>query len=294
MNSNPLKAALVFVVTLSQIIILVGFLTYKNLNSLLGSWSQTANLSVYLKTDILDEERTELQKKIQNHKFVSHVDFVNRQQAAQDFEKSLGSYATGLLTVDEMIDLVPETLVVSLSDELAIDSKIKIYQSLTKTIQNFAGVEEVSFGADWLNQFAKFDQFIRTSGFFSLFVLLVVMSFLSILMIRVMIEDLKPEIDVYQLVGATKWFIYKRFIKQISLLILMSLGISLCTVYGLFYYFKEIYFKNEISQLLTEKMIFFKPNELAFFISIILIIVLASSFFSMQTTLKKLNQFNYE
>ena len=294
MNSNPLKAALVFVVTLSQIIILVGFLTYKNLNSLLGSWSQTANLSVYLKTDILDEERTELQKKIQNHKFVSHVDFVNRQQAAQDFEKSLGSYATGLLTVDEMIDLVPETLVVSLSDELAIDSKIKIYQSLSKTIQNFAGVEEVSFGADWLNQFSKFDQFIRTSGFFSLFVLLVVMSFLSILMIRVMIEDLKPEIDVYQLVGATKWFIYKRFIKQISLLILLSLGISLCTVYGLFYYFKEIYFKNEISQLLTEKMIFFKPNELAFFISIILIIVLASSFFSMQTTLKKLNQFNYE
>ena len=113
-------------------------------------------------------------------------------------------------------------------------------------------------------------------------------------MIRVMIEDLKPEIDVYQLVGATKWFIYKRFIKQISLLILLSLGISLCTVYGLFYYFKEIYFKNEISQLLTEKMIFFKSSELAFFISAILIIVLASSFFSMQTTLKKLNQFNYE
>lgn len=294
MKLSPLKLSLLLVISLSQIILLFGFLSYKNLNILLGSWGKTASLNIYLKTDALEAEKKEIQKKIENLPFVETTQLINRRDAAEDFQKTLGSYAAGLLTIDEMIDLVPETIIVSLKSSLSIQEKTKQFEKINEQYKNMPGVEEISFGSEWLNRFSKFDQMIKSTGYFILIVLLLTMSFMSALMIRVMIDDMRSEIEVYQLIGATRWSIYKIFIKQILQTISLSAILSISAVTGLFFYLKDIYFKNDFTQFISSQLSFLSLIEISSFVLIFFLFMTLSSYFSILTTLKNMNQFSSE
>ncbi|MBC7740638.1 MAG: hypothetical protein H7061_00475 [Bdellovibrionaceae bacterium] len=294
MKWTTLKISLLFIISLSQLIVLAGYLSYKNLNSILGSWNNSAHLSLYLDTDILDAERSAIEIKIKSNANVEKLDFIDRKTAAQDFQKSFGAYSAGLLSEDELIDLVPETLVVSLKNELSLTDKMSVFNEIIASTRTLKGIEEVSFGGAWLKKLSKLDRTLKSIGLFILAIMLLSVSFLSALMVRILIDDAKAELEVYNLIGATRWFLYQMFLKQIIIFTTVSLALSFVIVYGLYNYFKHIYLVKSMSAYLAERLIFLSVQEMAIFAGLVFVFIFTSSFIALKTTIQRLNQFSYE
>lgn len=294
MKWTPLKVSLLFVITLSQIMLLAGFLSYKNLNIVLGSWNQSAHLSVYLKTDTTEEERNQIAAKIRNDKYVTDIEYIDRTKASEEFRKSFGNYSAGILTTDELVDLIPESLVVSLSDQLSLNKKLDVFKNIIHLTANLAGVDEVSYGGDWLSKFSQLDGTLKSVGLFILAVVLLSVSFLSALMVRILIDDAKAELEVYTLLGATRWFMYRIFFKEILAFLILSLSLSFVGLFALFTYFKNFFLVKNIGFGFVDRLTFLSTAEVLSFCAIAATFIFLSSFISLKTAIQRLNQFSYE
>ncbi len=294
MKWTTLKISLLFIITLSQLMILAGFLTYKNLNTVLGSWNNAAHLSIYLQTDILDEERGTIEMKIRQNQNVQKVDFVDRDRAAKDFQKSFGAYSAGLLSVDELIDIVPEAFVISLKNDLSLLQKMDVFNEITTATKGLSGIDEVSFGGEWLKKFSKLDQTLKSIGLFVLAIVLLSVSFLSALMVRILIDDAKPELEVYTLIGATRWFTYKIFLREMLAFTMLSLVLTFISLFGIFEYLKNVYLSKHMDLAFSTRLTFLSPGEIFIFALLVVIFIFVSSFIALKTTIQRLNQFAYD
>ena len=294
MKWSTLKIALISVISLSQILLLIFFLTYKNINILLGSWSENANLSIYLKADTTEAEKNQLVQFLKKLNDKDEVVVVSREQAAKEFQKSVGSYSAGLLNADELIDLVPETLELIAPKALSLDEKINFFQKVTAGLSKFDTIEESVFGLSWLQRFSQVDKYLRSIGLTSFFVLLLAMGFLSALMVRVLIDDSKAEIEVFNLLGATRWSIYKIYLKDLTITVLGSLAITFGVTYALFYASKASILQSEAGRFWGGKFLFLNVQESAIFMSIVLIFIYAISLNYMISSLNKLSHLTYD
>lgn len=294
MKWTTMKLSLLFIIVLSQLIVLVGYLSYKNINLVLGSWNNSTSLNVYLTADASEQDKSTIQNELKKSASVSQVDFIARDLAATNFQKSMSGYAGGVLSTDEIIDLIPESFIVSLKNDLSLNEKINIFDDIKKTLSSFAGVEDISFGAEWLKKFSNLNQALQSIGLFIFVVILLSVSFLTALMIRVLIDDSKHEIDVYRLLGATRWFVYRLFLKEIIYFGILSLVLAFSATFGVFVYFEKVYLTVNLRQMFSDRIAFLSASELAIFSALVILFILMSSVLTIKTTLKKLNQFSYE
>ncbi len=294
MKWSTLKIALISVISLSQILLVVFFLTYKNLNILLGSWSENANLSIYLKTDTTESEKNQLVQFLKKLDEKDEVVLISRQKAAKDFQKSVGSYAAGLLSDDELIDLVPETIELVAPKSFSLDEKIEFFKKVTAGLNKFTIVEESVFGLSWLQRFSQVDKYLRSIGLGSFLILLLAMGFLAALMVRVLIDDSKAEIEVYNLLGATRWSIYKIYMKDLTITVLGSLVITFSVSFALFYLAQSSILESEAGRFFGDKLSFLNFQESFVFIAVVLLFIYAISLNSMISSLKKLSHLTYD
>lgn len=294
MKWSPLKIALISVISLSQILLLVFFLTYKNLNIALGSWSESANLTIYLKTDTTEPEKNQLIQFLKKIDENNQVLVTSRDQAAQEFKKSIGPYAAGLMNDDELTDLVPETIELVAPKAFSLNEKIDLFQKVTNALAKFSTVEESVFGMSWLQRFANVDKYIQNLGLGSFLILLLAMGFLSALMVKVLIEDSRSEVEVFNLLGATRWSIYKIYLKDISITVALSLFLTGSISYLLFYLTRSALLQSDLGHLIGAKISYLNLTEISLFtISVVLFIYFISAM-AMISSLNKLSHLTYD
>lgn len=294
MKWSALKIALISVISLSQVLLLVFFLTYKNLNKALGSWSENANLTIYLKTDATESDRNQLIQFLKKIDEKNDVLVTSREKSANEFKKSIGSYASGLMSDDELIDLVPETLELIAPKKFSLDEKIELFQKVSNALTKFSTVEESVFGLSWLQRFSKVDKYIQSLGLGSFVILLLSMGFLSALMVKVLIEDSKSEVEVFNLLGATRWAIYKIYLKDIALTILLSLVLTFVMSYLILFSIKSALLQSELGRLIGERFSFLSVQESLIFVIAVVAFIYFISVISMVSSLNKLSHLTYD
>jgi len=292
MKVNSLKIALFFITCLSILILISGFLAYKNSLIALGAWNNANRMLVFLKTDTLEPQRNELIQKIQAMDKVQSVTLVDRKQAGEAFQKSLKEYANSLLTDDEMLDLVPETLEVDLVNELNLSERQAVFQQLAVSLKEQPAIEELSYSATWLQKFEKIDRFLRSAGLLVFLVTTLLVSYLISLMIRVYIDDTKSEIEVYNLLGATRWSIYKLYLYDLAQFLALSLVVALGLTGVFFNYAKTALAQSGLSKMVAENMTFLSLREGGILLFILMASILAHCFFTITSSVNKLNQIN--
>ncbi len=294
MKKKSLKLALFFILTATQVFVLSFFLTYKNLSSILGSWSGTTSLTIYLKTDINENEKIEINQRLLKNNQISDFKNISRTQSASEFQKSIGGFAAGLLSEEELIDLVPESIDVRLKNATGIDQKINLFQALSDEFKKVSGVEEVVYGSSWLKRFSKINSLIDSLGISVFSILFLSMIFLVFLMIRVSIEEARSEIEIYSLIGATRWTIYRLFLNEIFILIAITICCALVFEYGLFAYLKNIYLKKAALSFVSEQMIYLNSQEILALCLSMMTLVVVSSFFALSGSMNKISSLSYE
>lgn len=291
MKMTSLKISLFIIITLSILVIVAGLLSYKNFIGLLGAWSQSNKMNIYLKIDTTEEDKKNIVALIEKNQMVTTVNIIDRVAAGQAFQRSLQEFSSGLITEDEMLDLIPETIEVDLKNTLNISERQSVFADLASQLKQQIQIEEVNYGASWLKKFEFIDSIVRSLGLFIILLLFVSMSYLVALMVRTYIEDSKQEIEVFSLLGATRWSIYQIFLKDIFMFLVISLAVSLALLYGAFTYLKS---QLPPSLMLADNLRFLSTKELIGVTFLFFLFVYVNSFITIQSAVNRLNQLTHE
>ena len=294
MKIAPLKISLFFVITLSIIIIISSLLAYKNLIGILSAWNQSNKMNIYLKIDSTEEDKNNISEAIKKNPYVASIKFIDRTTAGLAFQNSLKEFSAGLVTQDEMLDLIPETIEVDLKNTLDIFQREATFSSLASELKIHKQIDEINYSANWLKKFETANTILKSIGIFILLISLVGISYLISLMIRAYIEESKQEIEVFSLLGATRWSIYSFFLKDIFQFLIISLSISFAVLFLIFTYLKTKMNTWGLSSVISENLHFLSFTESVFFVFLVFLFIYINSFITIQSSVTKLNQLTNE
>lgn len=294
MKFDSLKTSLFLVCTLVFTAICLFLLFYKNVTGLLTSWGEQRALVIYLNVDTLPGEKENLLSELQKHPAVQTANLIDRNQAAQIFKSSLKEFSSGLITNDEMLDLVPETIEVNLKAEAPWAEREVQLRELKQTYLQHRSVDDITDSLSSLQKFKRVERYFKSTGLLILFSALVVLSLLVALMLRVYIDDSRAEIEVYSLLGATRWSIYKVYLKELLAFLSLSLLLSYAVLLGVFIYVRKLIQQSDFSSALSSNLSFFNLEELTLLSLTFFIFIFVASFFSVQKTVNRINQLLHE
>jgi len=262
-------------IIMSVVLFLFGFfgIFFISSNSIANSFKENFSVSIFFKEDAKNIEITQLQNELLMSDYVEKLKFVSKDEAVilmkdeygQDFIKELG-FNPLVNSID--LNLKSEYVEVTLLD------------SISSLIENKNYVDEIVYDKNLINIIN--DNIKRISLWLmpSIIILLIITFLVINSSIRLSIYSNRQLIKTMQLVGATKAFIRKPFIKINIFLSLISSIISISAINLLIYYIDlNISFVDKIS-IESVITLFLIIVSLGLFISYI------STFFATQNILK--------
>jgi len=262
-------------IIMSVVLFLFGFfgIFFISSNSIANSFKENFSVSIFFKEDAKNIEITQLQNELLMSDYVEKLKYVSKDEAVlimkeeygQDFIKELG-FNPLVNTID--FNLKSEYVEATLLD------------SISRLIVNKNYVDEIVYDKNLIN---IINDNIKRISFWLMpsIIILLIITFLVInSSIRLSIYSNRQLIKTMQLVGATKAFIRKPFIKINIFLSLISSVISISAIILLIYYIDlNISFVDNIN-IESVITLFFIILSLGLFISYI------STFFATQNILK--------
>ncbi|MEC7831713.1 MAG: permease-like cell division protein FtsX [Bacteroidota bacterium] len=262
-------------IIMSVVLFLFGFfgIFFISSNSIANSFKENFSVSIFFKEDAKNIEITQLQNEILMSDYVEKLKYVSKDEAVllmkdeygQDFIKELG--------FNPLVNSIDFNLKSEYVEATLIDS-------ISRLIENKNYVDEIVYDKNLINIIN--DNIKRISLWLmpSIIILLIITFLVINSSIRLSIYSNRQLIKTMQLVGATKAFIRKPFIKINIFLSLISSIISISAIILLIYYIDlNISFVDNIS-IESVITLFLIILSLGLFISYI------STFFATQNILK--------
>ena len=262
-------------IIMSVVLFLFGFfgIFFISSNSIANSFKENFSVSIFFKEDAKNIEITQLQNEILMSDYVEKLKYVSKDEAVllmkdeygQDFIKELG--------FNPLVNSIDFNLKSEYVEATLLDS-------ISKLIENKNYIDEIVYDKNLINLIN--DNIKRISLWLmpSIIILLIITFLVINSSIRLSIYSNRQLIKTMQLVGATKAFIRKPFIKINIFLSLISSIISISAIILLIYYIDlNISFVDNIS-IESVITLFLIILSLGLFISYI------STFFATQNILK--------
>ena len=262
-------------IIMSVVLFLFGFfgIFFISSNSIANSFKENFSVSIFFKEDAKNIEITQLQNELLMSDYVEKLKYVSKDEAVllmkdeygQDFIKELG--------FNPLVNSIDFNLKSEYVEAALLDS-------ISKLIENKNYVDEIVYDKNLINIIN--DNIKRISLWLmpSIIILLIITFLVINSSIRLSIYSNRQLIKTMQLVGATKAFIRKPFIRTNIFLSLISSIISISVIILLIYYIDlNISFIDNIS-IESVITLFLIILSLGLFISYI------STFFATQNILK--------
>ncbi len=294
MNTNSSRWPLFLMLSISGVMLILGYLTYKNTLTALGVWNNSSPLQIFLKVDATEAEKNQLIAALKAEPQVEDVTLTDRQQAADSFKSSIQSSVESFLSDEELTDLLPESVEVSLQSEINSEKREAVYGGLTEKFKAAPGVDEVVDNSTWLRKFDRIDRFIRFAGLCAFVVVLSLLSYMMSLLLKVYIDESRPDIEVYTLLGATRWSIYRIFLSDLLQMLVGGSALTLAVSFILFKMLRNYLSKSGLSQNLVEHLQFMNLKEASVFFFLLFVCILTHSLFTIRASLQQLNKLSYD
>ena len=262
-------------IIMSVVLFLFGFfgIFFISSNSIANSFKENFSVSIFFKEDAKNIEITQLQNEILMSDYVEKLKYVSKDEAVllmkdeygQDFIKELG--------FNPLVNSIDFNLKSEYVEATLLDS-------ISRLIENKNYIDEIVYDKNLINIINDYIKRISLWLMPSIIILLIITFLVINSSIRLSIYSNRQLIKTMQLVGATKAFIRKPFIKINIFLSLISSIISISAIILLIYYIDlNISFVDNIS-IESVITLFLIILSLGLFISYI------STFFATQNILK--------
>jgi len=262
-------------IIMSVVLFLFGFfgIFFISSNSIANSFKENFSVSIFFKEDAKNIEITQLQNELLMSDYVEKLKYVSKDEAVLLMKEEYGQDFIKELGFNPLVNSIDFNLKSEYVEAALLDS-------ISKLIENKNYVDEIVYDKNLINIIN--DNIKRISLWLmpSIIILLIITFLVINSSIRLSIYSNRQLIKTMQLVGATKAFIRKPFIKINIFLSLISSIISISAIILLIYYIDlNISFVDNIS-IESVITLFLIILSLGLFISYI------STFFATQNILK--------
>ena len=262
-------------IIMSVVLFLFGFfgIFFISSNSIANSFKENFSVSIFFKEDAKNIEITQLQNELLMSDYVEKLKFVSKDEAGMLMKDEYGQDFIKELGFNPLVNSIDFNLKSEYVEATLLDS-------ISRLIENKNYIDEIVYDKNLINIIN--DNIKRISLWLmpSIIILLIITFLVINSSIRLSIYSNRQLIKTMQLVGATKAFIRKPFIKINIFLSLISSIISISLIILLIYYIDlNISFIDKIS-IESVIILFLIIVSLGLFISYI------STFFATQNILK--------
>jgi cell division transport system permease protein len=206
------KAAILSVLTIAGGLFVLGFFLALNTNlqRLVGRWTESAELSVYLKDDASEEQLRMVDELVAQSGLAAHREYTSKAQAAARFKQDFPDLAGAADRADR--NPFPASFEVRLKPEVreaggAVDN-------LASTLASVGGVADVRYDRQWLTRLNAVVRFLRALGL-GIVVLLAFASALTVAnVVRLAASARQDEIEIMSLVGAPLAYVRGPFVVE--------------------------------------------------------------------------------
>ncbi len=213
-NNTGIHVATLSVFSLTLVVICGFLLIFKNTSRLIEVWGDSQQLSVYFYPEAKKEEVEKFVKSLKSQKEVKSYQVVSKKKAMAVFQKQLRGMNSKLLDDKEIGLAVPTTVLVSLQGEGIDVGNLSAFTELRKIFKKQKGVEEVSFGHEWIERYIAFLKILKIGGWSLIGLLFVVGIFVISNSIRVSVNARREDIEIMELVGSTQSMIRRPFVAE--------------------------------------------------------------------------------
>lgn len=219
------------VLTSAFIWVILGFfaIIYFNLFELYSSLKEDVKLIVYLQDGLSGGDVKFLEERLSAEREVSSIRYISKEQALTSFRKTL--QAKDDLFKNFEGNPLPSYFEIKFKD---LYQSSEDYTRFIQKIRGNKGIEDIFYGKEWVDLLTRYVEFIQILGIAIGFILLIGMISMIGIILRLTVYSKREEIQVLKYIGATHWFIKVPLLLEGAFLGLVSVGLSLIALYGVF------------------------------------------------------------
>lgn len=172
-------------------------LVTSSLDRLMAGWSASAEMSVYLRDDVSDEQRAAIESALNESALVESREFVSRADATRRFRRDfpdLASAADGLAS-----NPFPASYELRLRAKTMVPAEL---ERLARPMTQMAGVADVRYDRQWLDRLARVVAALRWIGIGLASALAVAAGLTVAAVVRLVMVGRRDEVEIMGLVGA--------------------------------------------------------------------------------------------
>jgi cell division transport system permease protein len=187
-----------------------GFLLVSaNLQRMVQRWMESAEVSVFLRDDITDESRSDIEQRLKAEAAALQVDFITKEEALDRFQADFPELADVTPTLGS--NPFPASFEVRLRPGASVADEAV---AMATRVSELNGVADVQFDRRWLERVLSFIAGVRVAGLAVTVVLLLGAAFTVTAVVRLSLHARRDELDIMQLVGAPFGFIRGPFVVE--------------------------------------------------------------------------------
>lgn len=241
-KTNPTTQIATLIVLIGTYTVLSFFFIAKNnVQNLFDGWGDKVQLSVYLEDDLTDSNKLKIQETINSFEDFEKFEYINKQQAVELFKARMQGMASEFLFDNELGNPLPASYELSLKSSVDLEDQIGILKIAAAAIQSLPGVEEISYGQGWIENFSSIVTSFKSSTLFIFTLLLLGSALIVSNTIKSSIHQRKEEIEVAELVGATAVMIRMPYIIEGAFWGVLTSALSVVVSYGLFTWQRHLF-----------------------------------------------------
>lgn len=178
----------------------------KNVQGVSAGWENAAQISLFLKPDITEDNAKKLLTKLELMPEIANVNYLSPNDALEEF-RLLSGFGDALNALDE--NPLPTLLIVQPAAEFTAPAQVG---SLLDRLRDYSEVDMAQLDMEWIKRLYALME-IGKRGVFVLAALLALAVLLIVgNTIRLAIQNKRDEIEVQKLIGATDAFIRRPFL----------------------------------------------------------------------------------
>lgn len=219
-----LHFATIATIGVSCLILAFCLFVYRNLDHLAEQTHPYSTGTVYLKDGMSQSEIDSLRESILLEKGVMSADFKSKQTVSKELQSFLGGSSLEIVPGSE---LFPELLEIRLKEEASAE----LIDALKSKLKMNPLISEIDFSEDWLVQFTRIRELLKSIGWSLIFLLTAGCGFIIANFMGMRHQSRKTEMEIVQLIGAHTSFILAPFLIEGMIVGLLGSGTSLFLLY---------------------------------------------------------------
>jgi cell division transport system permease protein len=194
----------------AAVLVLGGFLLItSNLQRVIARWSESAELSVYLRDGISPEEQAAVDRLLADSALVTAREYVSKDDAVGRFREDFPDLAAAAAVLSD--NPFPASIEVRLK---AGDTSGEALEQLARRLARAPGVSDVRYDRQWIERAAGAIALVQWAGFVLAAILIVAAGLTVANVVRLALYARQDEIEIQQLVGAPLAYIRGPFVME--------------------------------------------------------------------------------